>query len=100
MMFPALMLIIKLGREDRRYYRPTSMEGVRKILCFSKATFLVNRSLCKHFSHTFSVPSMLMRINFPKVDMNFDSRCYPRKEGTKAFTSWQNLIIENLFAWH
>lgn len=43
--------IIKLEREDRCYYHPTGIDGVKKKKKVLYKTFPVNHSLCKHFSH-------------------------------------------------
>lgn len=59
-----------------------------KQLCSNKDLFTVNHSPCKHFSHTFSLPSTLMKSNVLYIDKHCENSCYPRKKGTKVLTSW------------
>lgn len=76
-------LKIKPEREDRCYYHPTSIDGVKKF--FNKSPFQLI-TLCANISLMyFSMPSMLMGTNVPKVDKHCDSRCYPRKEYKSTF---------------
>lgn len=77
--------IIKLEREDRCYYHPTGIDGVKKKKkkCSTKLFQLI--TLYASISHTFYVPSMLMGTNVPKVDMCCNNRCYPGKE---VLTAW------------
>lgn len=83
-MFSALK-IIKLEREDRCYYHPTSPDGVKKKKSALPNLLFQLINLCASFSHTFPIPSMSMWTNVSKVDMHCDrQQVLPKKGGDKS----------------